>query len=165
MEALREFIRRDGLNCELMIAHYHERKPCVWKVNLDIGIATKVTSHFAAIGCGSNLGEYLLSEHSDKEMESQLGSAVAVHAVETVKKHDAFCGGPTRVALIAQTDSEVVSFYGESIIIFDQEVVTDFAKAISEIDDTSKQERTKRVLENLRGLAERWRERLREKYQ
>jgi 20S proteasome alpha/beta subunit len=165
MEELRDFICRNEIECQLMIAYYFEGKPYIYTVDLVLGIPTKINSHYAAIGCGRNLGEFLLSEYSSREMDSQLASAVAVYTVETVKKHDAFCGGPTRIALIAPKVTEDAPYFGEEIARFQEDDVTSFAKDIAEIDAVAKQERNKKILENLQTLAERWRERLREEYQ
>lgn len=153
MEELREFIR-DNTNCELMIAHYFEGKPYIYKIDLVLGIANRIQSHFAAIGCGSNLGEYLLSEHSKPAMSSEFGSAIAVYVVETVKKYDALCGGPTRIGIILSDKGK------NKINILSEEKVADFAKATVEIDEATKQERNKRINKSLKKLAEEWSKRL-----
>ncbi len=148
MEELRDFIWRNEIGCELMIAHYFKGKPYIYRIDLVIGIANRIRSHSAAIGCGSNLGEYLLSEHSKPEMGSEFGSAVAVYVVETVKKHDAFCGGPTRIGRILSNEGE------NTVDILSKEDVADIAKAIADIDETTKQERNEKINESLQSLAD-----------
>jgi 20S proteasome alpha/beta subunit len=59
------------------------------------------TSHFAALGCGSSLATFILSEQYTAE--DALGAyavAAAVYVVEKVKSADAYCGGPTKVGVL-----------------------------------------------------------------
>jgi 20S proteasome alpha/beta subunit len=91
---------RDENPVELMVAHYFGDKPYIYTVDLFTCTANKAKLHYEAIGCGSNLGGYLLSELSYPKMDSELATAIAVHVVESVKKHDAYCGGATKVAIL-----------------------------------------------------------------
>ena len=85
-----------------MVANYFEEKPYIYTVSLHTCMANRAKLHYEAIGCGGNLGGYLLSEFSYPKMDSELATAIAVYVVESVKKHDAYCGGATKVAILRQ---------------------------------------------------------------
>ena len=46
MEELHEILRKQGLECELMLAHYFDGQPYIYTVNLLIGIANKAQKHY-----------------------------------------------------------------------------------------------------------------------
>jgi 20S proteasome alpha/beta subunit len=93
---------RDDNQADLMVAHYFENRPYIYTVDISNCIANKAKLHYEAIGCGANLGGYLLSELSYPKMDSELAAAIAVYVVESVKKHDAYCGGDTKVAILRE---------------------------------------------------------------
>jgi 20S proteasome alpha/beta subunit len=133
MEELHNWLRRGELECELMLAHYFNGKPYLFTISLSIGIANRAGSHYVAIGCGGNLARYLLSEHLPANADRQLGYAIGVYTVENVKRHDAYCGGPTRIAAIYQFDGDVE--------FLKQSQIDEFEKAISVEDERTKIER------------------------
>ncbi len=61
MEALHEYISKESLHFELMIAHYHDEKPYIFTIDFALGIAAKKPHYFTAIGCGSGIATYILS--------------------------------------------------------------------------------------------------------
>jgi hypothetical protein len=177
MEELREFLWRSEIGCALMMAFYFDRKPYLYTLNFDLGIANKVNSHCRAIGCGANLGEYLLGEHAKREMVSEVAYAVAIYTIETVKKHDAFCGGPTRIALMMQPPDENAHFKshlytpfpsatGEfhDVFICDEDEITALASAIMGIDEATKLERNHKIANQLEALGQQRIRKLIEKY-
>ena len=93
---------RDDNQVELMTANYFEGKPYIHTVSLHTCMANRAKLHYQAIGCGANIGGYLLSELTSPKMDSELATAIAVHVVESVKKHDAYCGGATKVAILRE---------------------------------------------------------------
>jgi 20S proteasome alpha/beta subunit len=93
---------RDENPVELMTANYFEGTPYIYTVSLHTCMANRAKLHYQAIGCGANIGGYMLSELSYPKMDSELATAIAVYVVESVKKHDAYCGGATKVAILRQ---------------------------------------------------------------
>ncbi len=84
-EELREMIWKEELQSEIMLAYYYKAKPYIFNVDLAVGRADKETSWYSAIGCGANLGSYLLSEHTQAGMSAGTASCLANYIVETVK--------------------------------------------------------------------------------
>lgn len=103
IEQLRSFIDEDDFHFELMIAYYYEKEPQVFTIDFKIGIATKQPKPFTAIGCGSPIASYILSWFEIPKMTVQQCAITAMYAVEEVKQVDPFCGGPTRLAMVAPT--------------------------------------------------------------
>jgi len=94
---------RDENPVELMIAHYFGDTPYIYTVDLFTCIANKAKLHYEAIGCGANLGDYLLSEISHSGMKLKAALTIPLYVVEKVKEHDAYCGGPSKLAVIFPT--------------------------------------------------------------
>jgi 20S proteasome alpha/beta subunit len=101
MDSLREYIRNNGLDFELMIAHYHDKKPQIFTIDFAVGIAAKKVHNFTAIGCGGAIAAYILSWFNISNC-TPMASAVmmAIYTIEEVKKVDPYCGGRPRVAII-----------------------------------------------------------------
>jgi 20S proteasome alpha/beta subunit len=101
-EELHKHIHQNGLNFELMIAHFYNGKPYIYTIDFAVGIATKSSHPFIAIGCGSGLATYILSWFGiGKSMPTNHGMIAALYTIEEVKKVDPYCGGKTRVAILA----------------------------------------------------------------
>jgi 20S proteasome alpha/beta subunit len=100
MEELRDFVWKHEMGCELMVAYYLEGKPHLFTIDMVVGIANKVNSYYEAIGCGANLGSYLLSEYAMPQMMPNYAATIAIMVVNTVKSHDAYCGGETKVGIL-----------------------------------------------------------------
>jgi hypothetical protein len=102
-EELNRIIRDQGLNFQLMIAHYHDAKPYIFTVNFETGSSKKCVHQFEAIGCGSGIATYILNRFGiGKDFPFQHGMLAALYTIEETKKVDPFCGGRTRLAVIAQ---------------------------------------------------------------
>jgi 20S proteasome alpha/beta subunit len=144
---------RDDNQVELMVANYFNEKPYIYTVNLHTCTASKAKLHYEAIGCGANLGDYLLSELTHPNMDNNLASAIAVYVVESVKKHDPYCGGNTKVALLNMQPGEQpevlalpyphVPYYAPSHRIFSTDEVEKLVKVVSEMDSKTKKQRVK----------------------
>lgn len=100
VEQLREMIWKEELQSELMLAYYYKGKPYLFTVDLAVGRSDKEHSWYSAIGCGANLGSYLLSEHTQAGMSAGLASCLATYTVETVRKHDPYCSLPVKSAVL-----------------------------------------------------------------
>jgi 20S proteasome alpha/beta subunit len=118
-EELEGVINRNGLNSFLMFAHYDGENPGIYTVSLTIGIPQRSKNSFAVVGCGSDLANYLLSNllNAKKELNSKLPPEkrqpidecgidtdealyIAAYVMEIVKRHDPYCGGPTKLAIL-----------------------------------------------------------------
>jgi 20S proteasome alpha/beta subunit len=100
VEQLREMIWKEELQSELMLAYYYKGKPYIFTVDLAVGRSDKEKSWYSAIGCGANLGSYLLSEHTQAGMNASVASCLAAYILETVCKHDSYCSPPVKIAVI-----------------------------------------------------------------
>jgi 20S proteasome alpha/beta subunit len=166
MSELHDFIWKDELQSELMLAYYFDRQPYIFKLDLAVGRADKEVSHYAAIGCGANLGSYLLSEHTNPGMAFDLASVLAIYVVETVCKHDAYCSSPTQMGLIrpkhlsykpygrdsiAHNVSATLPGYFGEFSILEQHEIEEFVKVGTGVFDDSKQARNKKLHKLLRN--------------
>lgn len=152
---------RDENPVELMVAHYFANKPYIYTVDLFTCTANKAKLHYEAIGCGSNLGGYLLSELSYPKMDSRLAAAIAIYIVESVKKHDAYCGGATKVAILRETKVSAADTFLEGRFsgivphlpsyslptckVFSKDEVEKLVEIVSAMDNKTKKERHKIV--------------------
>jgi 20S proteasome alpha/beta subunit len=101
-EEFQSFIEQEELDCELMIAHYTNTTPRLDTISLSIGLPNRANHFFEAVGSGSDLATYLLTDLCSPNMESTTASVIAVHVVEIVKRHDPYCGGPTKVGILTR---------------------------------------------------------------
>jgi 20S proteasome alpha/beta subunit len=101
-EELQNVIERNELDATLMVAHYEKDTPRIETIKFTVGITNRSKSFFEVVGSGSDLAHYLLSNLCLPGMEMDCAEAtiMAVHVVETVKRHDPYCGGPTRVGVL-----------------------------------------------------------------
>lgn len=98
-EELQEFIREEELDSTLLIAHF-DRCPQIHTIDLMIGITNRTKGRFEAIGSGADVAAFMLSDLVTDELTCKTASLIAVHVVEKVKRHDTFCGGPTRLGIL-----------------------------------------------------------------
>jgi 20S proteasome alpha/beta subunit len=167
MEELREFVWQHELGCELMIACHFEGKPYLFTIDMVVGVANKVNSRYEAIGCGANLGAYLLSELCEADMHFDQAAVLAVYVVEIVKNHDAYCGGQTKLGIIHRVDdlmSKVLSGLGEKyrtfIQTFSQKEIDELSNIATTVHEVSKVTRSRDFLRALVKKAEKEREQM-----
>lgn len=167
MEQLREMIWKEELQSELMLAYYYKGKPYLFTVDLAVGRSDKEHSWYSAIGCGANLGSYLLSEQTQAGMSAGLASCLATYAVETVCRHDPYCSLPVKNAMLINDIAAYAagmapppksihpSCYGGGMVVIS--VVSkahSFAKKVDRILESEKLNRNKRIERLLRREAE-----------
>lgn len=169
---LQDLIWKCELQAELMLAYYFENKPYIFKLDLSVGRADKENSWYAALGCGANLGSYLLTEYTKPQMTSSLASVIAGYVVEEVCKHDAYCSPPARVGVICNDLVETAKATGRTyeqihpsaldtsvIFICSANSINSSARAIEKIMQSIKLQRNKKierliVKESQKGLRE-----------
>lgn len=136
-------------NYSLLMANYFDGKPYIYTLDFPPGISTK-QKNYTAIGCGSNLGMFLLSWFDFSQMDTADAAITAAFIIGEVKKADAFCGGPTQIAWLNEKNV-MKRFNREQIDIFEQEIESgtsqykkDWAKSIEVIGE--------RIVERLNSL-------------
>lgn len=105
-EQLKEMILKEGIQMECIVAHYCAGKPFIHTINLAYGVPEIPNAHFVSIGSGAVLADYLLDTHLDPSRDEWHGGIVAVHVIETVKKHDTYCSGETRVSSLTRGEED-----------------------------------------------------------
>jgi 20S proteasome alpha/beta subunit len=100
MEKLRDYILKHELDFQFLIGHFFKGEPIFYVADFWVGAANAEYSHFATIGTGSLIGNYILQEFYSPEMPFQSIYAAAIYAVEEVKKVDNYCSGDTKAFLL-----------------------------------------------------------------
>src|ERR1051326_5453612 len=156
-EEFQEFLLREGLGRELMLAHYEGhapflRSPCIDTIKLSLGLANRARGSFETIGSGADLANYLLTDLWSPEMDCATASLIAVLTVEIAKRHDPYCGGPARLGILrypsaglashALTESETRTRSLERAfaapIILSQSDTDEIVKLVSEVESSTK---------------------------
>jgi 20S proteasome alpha/beta subunit len=158
-------LRMDDNYFELMIAYYYGFKPCLYTLKSAWCVPFRSTAHFATSGIAGDLANYILQEHTAKDMEKNLASVIAIKTVKDAIDYVEGCGPPIRVALVhkpyrkrpyklvpkkgnehlAMSIGEKV--YGEvktepsSVYIYDAEKVEAITKIISNVEQKTKASR------------------------
>jgi 20S proteasome alpha/beta subunit len=154
-----DLIWKEELQSELLLGYYYDNKPYLFKIDLAVGRSDKEASWYAALGSGSNLGSYLLSEHTAPDMSSGLVISIASHVLETVCKHDAYCSLPAKVGLIV---NDIITFakandslpntihptaYGRGmVLIASQNMAATWAKKLGKIIESERLKRNRRIM-------------------
>ena len=170
-EELQNFIERNELNSELMIAHYENGKPRIDTISLALGISQRAKSFFEAVGSGSDLATYLLGDLCQRDMEEQTASVIAVHVVEIVKRHDPYCGGPTKLGILPYGENEVSEamkgIIGDPFrgyfrpILLSRDAIDQIVQVVADVELEMKEKRGEIIRDALRRKSE---ERLKEIY-
>jgi 20S proteasome alpha/beta subunit len=140
-EELDESLRKQGIECEIMLGFFVGGKAHLLTVNLAQAVYMKSISHYEAIGCGGSLGQFLLDENTTPAMDMRSASLVAIYVVEIVKRHDAYCGGPTKVGIVTKDMAE----HGITSVSFPQENVEQSAALLLAAEASTKTERMSKL--------------------
>jgi len=126
----------DDYNFSLMLAYYFgdPAKPYIFILDSPLGVAN-MQRDYAAIGCGATVAEVMLSRSDVSALHSHEAAITAIYTVEEVKRVDAFCGGPTKLAVIFQNGNLIMSrdAKGLDYVKFTVETITKYdreAKAV-----------------------------------
>lgn len=145
-EELDGILLRKGTECEIMLGFFLQSEPHIYTIDIRQGIYQAAPTFYEAIGCGSALGQYLLAEHATPEMDYKFARVIAIYVVETVKKHDAFCGGPTKVGTIR--DRLVIGSFNQNdpvTTVLSPDVIERLAKIVEHADIATRKERTEMI--------------------
>jgi 20S proteasome alpha/beta subunit len=171
-EQWRDYFLDEKNQYNLMVAYYFGMKPLIY--NVEPAKCTPVPlvgPYYSTSGIGSELGLFLLREHSQKDMAYWFGAVIATYIIETVKEYFEWCGGKTHVGVIrplleedmfrpATADSFIrrqscfVSYADERIAIFSDSYIKKMADSIYAINAELKEKRDKMVSQMLRKQME-----------
>lgn len=144
-DELSEILRREGIEAGIMLGFYMGGKPHLITINLNYATYQKSRFYFETEGCGSPLGQYILTEYSDATMDIYAATMAAIYTVEMVKKHDAFCGGPTKVGVLKDHDGD------PSIVLYPQEKIDACAAYLAKADMTARPDRLRVFQDKING--------------
>src|ERR1043165_1151921 len=168
-EEFREFLIVEELNCELMMAHYEGKEPRIDTITLNLGLANRAKSFFEAVGTGGDLASCLLTDLCTPELECNIASVIAVHVVEKVKRHDPYCGGPTKIGilrmpkppkpLLSPPMEQAVGYIGlpvyyEPPLILSASETAEIVQMVLEVDADTKKKRADIIRDALRLKSE-----------
>src|SRR6266540_918011 len=160
-EELQQFIEANELDAELMIAQYVGIAAQIDTIKLSIGLSHRAKSFFETVGSGSDLANYLLTDLCDPKMNSREASVIAVHTVETVKRHNPYCGGPTKLGILqppndwsgmdivlppeyeklVQSGTLLPGFFQHEPILLSRTEIDDIVKIVAEVESETRQKR------------------------
>lgn len=103
-QELDDALLKSGSQVAIMIGFFYNKTPHLITISLSQPIYRRSRFHYEAEGCGDTLGNYLLAEHTVPNMEKELAATLAVYVVETVKRFDHYCGGPTRIGILREEE-------------------------------------------------------------
>ena len=162
-------LRADENYFELMVAYYFGNKPCLYILRSAWAVPFRATSYFATSGIAGDLANYILQEHTARDMDKDLASVIAIKTVKDAIDYVEGCGLPIRVALVHKpyrkrpfkvvpkngnehlTVSICERVYGEvttepgRVEIIKAEKVEGITKIISNVEQKTKGARNKRL--------------------
>jgi 20S proteasome alpha/beta subunit len=169
-EELQDFIFREELDCELMIAHY-DNGPAIDTIRLTVGIPKRAKSFFETTGSGADLADYLLTDMCNPDMDCKTASVIAVHVIEIAKRHDPYCGGPTKLGVLplptAHSDLvnppslmpasvfDSIRHYYKPAIILSQSETDEIVKMVSEVEKQTTKKRSEIIRDELKRRSRR----------
>ena len=145
-------IDRNELECQMMIAHYADG-PRLHTVSLSWGMTIAAKSHFCIVGSGSDLANYLLTESCEPNQDWKTNAAIAVNVIETVKRYDPYCGGPTKLGILTMAHGTTLydpmtNPLGVGLlqpIVLTQSDTDEFVEIVMAVNERAKQYRKKIV--------------------
>jgi 20S proteasome alpha/beta subunit len=156
--SIEEFQRylRDNWAFSLMLAYYCDNKPYIFTIDNIGQFANKCSQHYSAMGCGGDLGMYLLSEFAAPQQGYATGLTTSVYVVEKVKQNINGCDGMVQIGMIYPTKT-IKSFQGSKLKIvaawIPQENIQKFSKGLASVEEVTKMKRTSLVTGMLAAIA------------
>jgi hypothetical protein len=154
-----DFLRSGDNYFELMIAYYFGNRPCLYILKSAWAVPFRSSSYFATSGIAADLANYILQEHTARDMDKDLATIIAIKTVKDAIDNVEGCGLPIRAALIHkpyrkrtyQLVPKKGKVYGEvetesgDIEICHPEKVKVITKIISTVEQTGKSSRNKKL--------------------
>jgi 20S proteasome alpha/beta subunit len=144
---------------ELLVAFYFQKRPYLYKINIEFCVPIPVTSHYAAIGVGDTMAYHFLDELADPEMLVKNALATSIYVIEKVKQNVEGCGGLAQAAMVrylSETEinqSTVLHQMGKfplpysKTYIIPPEDINRYVKRFADFDLQNKQARNQKILE------------------
>lgn len=147
MEELRDFIWKHDQDFKLLLAHFFDNKPCFYIIDFFIGVANQERCHYATIGSGADLADYMLREYFKPKTLFATTLATALYVIEEVKKHDSYCSGDTRLAFAAPSNDA---------LFIHRPLVNSIACQLSTVNEETREDRNRTMTEILESVAKVW---------
>lgn len=90
---------RDENAFALLLGYYLNGKPYLFTIDIDWCLPIPIKNSYKAIGCGADLGEFLLREHWQADPDFAYSEVIATSVIEKVVDNMDGCGRPTWVAI------------------------------------------------------------------
>jgi 20S proteasome alpha/beta subunit len=136
----------------LMLAFYIERKPYLYTLNVDgHGIASSSYDHYATVGIGEYLADYLLKEYAVPKSHSDLAIATSIFVIKKVKDNTKYCGGDTTIRRLVPLHGFIdldKQYIGQSEQIGNEFVNLAEARLVK-LDEKNKKPRVKQTMKIL----------------
>ena len=120
----------------MLVANYFDSgkglEPCIFTLDVPPGIATKQKG-YAAVGCGANTAEFLLSWFDFGKMQAVQAAITAAFIVGELKKADCYCGGPTQLRILYPGAPKSMGFDGEAMRLIEMEVESGAAEVQADL--------------------------------
>jgi 20S proteasome alpha/beta subunit len=84
---------------QLLIAFYYDRKPKLFTIDIDWGLAIPSKSNYCAIGSGKTMAEFLIREHIKADPDFSFAFPMAISVVEKTIDNVDGCGRPVWVGM------------------------------------------------------------------
>jgi len=165
-EELQDIIWKQELDSKIMIAHYDGNRPVIDTIGLTAVIPKRAKSFFEAVGTGSDLATYLLTDLCTPKMDCRTASVTAVLVTEIVKRHDRYCGGPVKLGILWLPENPVnrtpegnfvvdaFRQYYRPPILLDRAEIDGIVQMALEVEEVTKQKRAEIIREALRRKSE-----------
>jgi 20S proteasome alpha/beta subunit len=136
----------------LLIAFYANNRPYLFTCNnvFGIGIAEVAKRHFAAVGVGKSLADYLLSEFVDVDAKDELRLMALIYTILKVKDSNGLCGGPTRIKTLQLHYVGLDSPYrGQVNPLYPPRFINRIEKELKNMDAKTKEPRNTQIISAL----------------
>jgi 20S proteasome alpha/beta subunit len=118
---------------EMLIGFLINKQPYIYSVK-NWMVAKKETANFVTTGSGCALANYVLKENCERIPDLNTGTVLAAYCIELSKKHDAFCGGDTQIAVSHVAPSMTPPETTISTRLYGQQRISDISKVASELE-------------------------------
>jgi len=91
---------------KLLIAYFCEQTPCLFTIDIDWCMPIPAKKPYIAIGCGKDMGEYLLREYQRSDRFFEYAPLIACAVVEKTIDNVDGCGRPTWAGVVFPTKTQ-----------------------------------------------------------
>lgn len=95
-----------GVSFSALVAYYFKRQPYLYTADTPLLAATPQDYSCLCLGCGSDVGKYLLRGLDVSTFKSHQTVLTTVNIIREIKLTDNRCGGPTQITILGNGDSD-----------------------------------------------------------